>query len=367
MMNSKPKYLLLSLYFLILTGHASASIENIQNQTLQNQGLGNLHSQHISVIEQKIKTINTHIDMLAKTMGKHSQTASPVGSVSGVTPLVLEALVWAMYAKINYLQYEVLREHDGIYSTSYEQRIIDRSAEFDAANIIELLTACELVANKLTKKFVLPDSAPDIKTCEKDRSCEQTPAVNFYGAAMTDVLIINRKINQLLLQPLNPSSVYRQIAKATSYWLLFMHQRAPLRATIPEIDKFVPNKRPVDVFRRLLQVNNRLNSFAKHQGRQPFDITISDKFPDTHIVPGDVHDISTIVLYRVLYLTIKQGTIAEAADYPYPGIKFPSHVYQSISRLENGVIRMEKLLLGNDQQSDYLSTRLADTLSQRSH
>lgn len=373
-MNSKPqcRMIVFGFYFLLLTQYGFADSDNLQNSDsqvsqLQNPALQNPDLQSIISIQKKLVTIDNHLDLLVSAMGKGLIPAPPIDEAAGITPLDIEALAWVMYEKINTLQYQILREHDHIDRTSYEQRVIDRKAEYDTANIIKLLSMSESIASKITARYNLPKVVSDDASCITTQSCKEASISDYYNALMVDVLIINRKINHLLLQPYNPSDVFRQIAKASSYWLLFMHQRFPLQISVPRANKFEPDKRSADVFHRLLRVNKSLNRISELEGEQPLILSFNAAFVDDNITSGDVYDLSYLILDRILNLTITLGGITTAADYPYPGVKFSSHVYQSVSRLENGVLRMEKLLSAPQKRVGSLSTRLSDILLQHSH
>ncbi len=80
-----------------------------------------------------------------------------------------------------------------------------------------------------------------------------------------------------------------------------------------------------------------------------------------------MYDLSSIILGRVLYFVARQTDITEAINYPYPGVKFPSHVYRFVSRLENGVMRMNTLLATPQAQFETLSAKLSESLLQHTH
>ncbi len=367
MMSDKSLYAVIAAFIFLLLSQFGAAAPSVTP---------GVDTHNTQLINQKLITINQRLDVLTLAMGKEVLPRSPISGVVGGTPLELESLARAMYEKINTLQGQLLRQSDLISRKSYEQHIIDRKAEYDVANIIRLLTVSESIADKIAARYKLFDEPPT-RSCMAAQSCDRG-----YGEIMVDMLNINRKINHLLLQPYDSSAVYQQIAKATSYWILLMHHKYPIQSAIPRADEFVANKRSVDVFQRLLRLNESLNQLIKYESGQVLPFSLSAEFAGdspsdgeltktglvgANITPGDVYDLSSIILGRVLYFVARQTDITEAINYPYPGVKFPSHVYRFVSRLENGVMRMNTLLATPQAQFETLSAKLSESLLQHTH
>jgi len=164
----------------------------------------------------------------------------------------------------------------------------------------------------------------------------------------------NRQINLLLERRFSPSDVYQQVGVAIRYAasLLGQFPGATLMPKGPSIER---GKQPADVFLRLVECYERLESMA-HQSGIPIlhlDSTVAKQVVlDMEVRPSDVYDMATLLVSDLAYLHAQVRGARPPGIVPFPGRKFPSDVYQETGILGAQLIALEQFVLANPHWLD---------------
>lgn len=156
----------------------------------------------------------------------------------------------------------------------------------------------------------------------------------------------NRQLNLLLVRKFSPSDVYGQITRAIGYASLILSRFAevPDALRVPPAPPFVRHKIPRDVYRRLIKCFAIIREIAHRSG---LDILSEGESEENFIdvTPGDVYNLASLIVSELAYLNRLIGHNQPFRSY-YPGLKFPSHVYQRVGILErqlNEILAQVKL------------------------
>lgn len=146
------------------------------------------------------------------------------------------------------------------------------------------------------------------------------------------VVDADREINLMLDRRVSPSNVFEQVTYAIGYAARLMEQ-TPQGHTMPATPEFEPNKKPADVYRRLLKCLDRIHGVAARHGLHVLKLEASER----HIhdaEPNDVLHLASLVVSELAYLHSQFPDAEAPRDVYYVGRKFPSHVYQRVGILE---------------------------------
>lgn len=159
------------------------------------------------------------------------------------------------------------------------------------------------------------------------------------------VVQANRQINLLFERPVEPRDVFKQVTKAIAYTSRLLEQY-PQSNTMPQEPKFLPNKEPADVYRRLLNCMDILHAIAKNLDVQMLRIEASDQ-EIAATQPSDALHLASLVVAELAYL---HSLVPDAED-PHPSFyvprKFPSDVYQRAGVLELQLRELSNLVKRN--------------------
>lgn len=150
----------------------------------------------------------------------------------------------------------------------------------------------------------------------------------------------NRQINRMLERRFTPSDVYQQVRVAIAYADGLLG-RFPGAAAVPEEPPYERGKEPADVFFRLAECYQQLESIARHSGLQVVHLDTKEAARG-EILPSDVYDLATLLVSDLAFLHARLRTTTPPPLEPYPGRKFPSHVYQQADILHAQLLELEK-------------------------
>lgn len=157
----------------------------------------------------------------------------------------------------------------------------------------------------------------------------------------------NRQLNLMLQRRFSPSEVYQQLEAARHYAqaLLKGFGKKENSDILPPLQR---GKSPSDVFLQLIRCFEQLEEFAKLSGVAILHIdgTASRKVVgEFQVHPSDVYDLATLILSDLAYIHGKKYREQTVPSVPFPGTKFPSHVFQRARGLEHqldGLIRLSR-------------------------
>lgn len=218
----------------------------------------------------------------------------------------------SLYNKTKRLYFQLLSESSGDLPAAPK----DIRSE-NIWNVLRL-TLDQLQSIKKEYGLTVNNTFPDIAD-------DKTPS-EVYLSILSNI----RQLNQLLEQPYTPSDVYQEITTAF-YCTLDIFKRVPGLKMRNE-PAFVPGKVPGDVYFKILKVYMTLSEIMRLKGLHALELTVST---DHDIRPGDVYDLAVLITSELKYLHAEIPDTEPVNNAVYPGIKFPSHVYQRVSYLHD--------------------------------
>ena len=159
----------------------------------------------------------------------------------------------------------------------------------------------------------------------------------------------NRQLNLLLQRRFSPSDVFQQVSWGIQYAkaLLGQFQAAP---PSPVPSPFERRKQPGEVFLRLVQCFKHVEEIARLSGTAVLhlDAKAAKRAVDTFTIqPSDVYDLATLLVSDLTYLYGRLKDVPPLPSVPFPGRKFPSHVYQQAGVLLGHLRALEQQVRAN--------------------
>ncbi len=145
------------------------------------------------------------------------------------------------------------------------------------------------------------------------------------------IIQTNQQINSLLTQSFRPSTVYQQIEKAISYTAVLLDQ-FPGANVLPDKPPLQANKKPVDVYRLLIKVFNKIKVIAKLSNVKTLTLNQAT-MQIKDVEPSDVYDMATLVVSELAYFKNQVSPEERLPRTYFPGYKTSSQVYQRIGIL----------------------------------
>lgn len=159
----------------------------------------------------------------------------------------------------------------------------------------------------------------------------------------------NRQLNLMLQRSISPSDVFQQISWGIQYAKALLAQfPAPIHSAVSP--PFERGKQPGEVFLRLVQCFKHVEEIAHLSGTAVLRLdakAAKRAVDDFNVQPSDVYDLATLLVSDLTYL---HGTLKDAPpipSVPYPGRKFPSHVYQQAGVLLEHLRTLEQQVRAN--------------------
>jgi hypothetical protein len=163
----------------------------------------------------------------------------------------------------------------------------------------------------------------------------------------------NRQLNLMLQRRFSSSDVFQQISWGIQYAkaLLAQFPAATPSAASPPFER---GKQPGDVFLRLVECFARVEEIAQLSGMQVLHIdgkAAKQAVRNFNFQPSDVYDLATLLVSDLTYLYGKRKDAAPIPSVPFPGRKFPSHVYQQAGVLLAHLRALEQHVRANPSWS----------------
>ncbi len=164
--------------------------------------------------------------------------------------------------------------------------------------------------------------------------------------AFATIVAINRQLDLLLERRYLPGDVYMEVTLAVAYAAqLLAHYDQATR--LPEEPRFEPAKQPGETYLRLLVCLESISRVYKTLGLEAPEVT-TQEVVTANVTPGDVFLIASLVVAQLDFLH-RHLAIAQAPRQPfYPGVKFPSHVYQRAALLQSQLRQLEQAASGKN-------------------
>jgi hypothetical protein len=200
-------------------------------------------------------------------------------------------------------------------------------------DVFEVLTGALARIRCVSLKWKISEPVSEYKV-----DLHKTPS-DVYGK----ILEINRQLNSLLDTPYSPSVVYRRMMEANeAVKSVLMRDKSDF-----EFPSFVfeRRKRPRDVYFQTLKCFKILNRIFHLSKVEFLDFKV-EKIT-IQVSPGDVYDLVSLVLSGINQIRKKinpESFESIQKRVPFPGRKFPSHVYQKAVYLEKLLLKWEEML-----------------------
>ncbi len=146
------------------------------------------------------------------------------------------------------------------------------------------------------------------------------------------LLETNRQLNVLLDSPVAPADVFQQVTNSVGYAASLLSAYTGAQQ-IPDVPEFEGQKRPLDVYRRLLNCV-RLTEQIVQASNQKMLFLVDRNIDFDEVTPSDVYDLASLILSELSYLHSVSPSLSSPQRAYNPGRKFPSHVYQRAGILE---------------------------------
>ncbi|OYP34221.1 hypothetical protein [Rhodopirellula sp. MGV] len=156
------------------------------------------------------------------------------------------------------------------------------------------------------------------------------------------VVLANRKLNALLDVPIAPGDVFEQVTVGIGYTSRILEQSA-VGQVMPSPPNFEPNKKPADVYARLLGCLRTIQRIAEKSGLEILELDSSDR-GFNNVQPGDVLNLASLVVSEIAYLHSQLPNALPPREVYSTGRKFPAHVYQRVGILERQLQRLDEVV-----------------------
>ena len=148
-----------------------------------------------------------------------------------------------------------------------------------------------------------------------------------------EIFTINQLLNQLMSKPVSPSDVYMRVTESIHHAVKIIRAGKKAVSGLPQPDDFQEGKKPRDVYKRLLKCYKTVQQIAVNKKMKMMEFSPPADYVEK-VLPEDVYDLASIVLSEVVYLHSQTPGAENAVPVYFPGLKFPSHVFQRVSILE---------------------------------
>jgi hypothetical protein len=163
------------------------------------------------------------------------------------------------------------------------------------------------------------------------------------------IVLANRQLNLMLQRHFSSSDVFQQVSWGIQYAkaLLAQFPGATPSATLSPLER---GKQPGEVFLRLVECFARVEEIARLSGTTVLhlDAKAARRAVDDFIIePSDVYDLATLLVSDLTYLYGRLKGVPPIPSVPFPGRKFPSHVYQQAGVLLDHLRALEQQVRAN--------------------
>lgn len=192
---------------------------------------------------------------------------------------------------------------------------------------------------------VVASSLARLRSIRRELGAEEPQTISSAApeATPTDVFValvqVNRQLNLLLEKRFAPSDVFEQVTQGVGYAARLLEHFED-SVLVPEAPPLEPGRTPPDVYRRLIDCYQRLQTIAENSGLSALDLH-PDETTITRASPSDVYDIASLLVAELAHLHQQLPDAPPPRKVFYVGRKFPSHVYQRAAILERQLIQLE--------------------------
>jgi hypothetical protein len=260
----------------------------------------------------RVKRLRREVDLVRRYMGR--PTAAPHRiRIEEAQPRVVYAQAENLFRRANRLSFEVTRTSGPLPSAPATQQTT-------SADVFHLVDAT--LERILRVKEAL---AIDDKSSEQVQARATSPADVFH-----EMVAATADVNQLTRETTSPSDVYRIVTRGVH--LAAAIQAAHPGAILPDEPPFEPNKVPSEVYQRLVDIFGLIERVAKVHELHVLDLQIKpESIKDAS--PLDVSELASVTTAELGFVHSHWPNVEQAQQAYFPGVRYPSHVYQRAGML----------------------------------
>lgn len=244
-----------------------------------------------------------------------------------IQPHDLRSQALEFYRKAARLQFEHLRELAATLprttpATSFSESMV-------------ILESSRAMLQEVMDRYGLP-----VAEVSGDEMPAEVRPRNLYN----DLRATGRQLDLLLDEQIGPADSYMSVLLAIGYASSLLAPY-PQADRIPEEPDFVPGKAPADVWGRLLDCLNLVETLYLARGIESLRFEVRDDLA-AEIRPVDANDLADLVAARLAFLVALDPSLQQPLEPVYPGRRFPSHVYQKTGVLKAQLGQLVQLRSG---------------------
>lgn len=168
----------------------------------------------------------------------------------------------------------------------------------------------------------------------------QQPETTVPSDVFLSILNTNRQLNSLLTKEFAPANVFQQVTVAVHYASIMLEQFDQSVATI-EAPEFEEAKIPAQVYDLLMICFEIIRKMETTFGAEVLTLRLPEGGVGD-ISPSDVYDIASLLVAELAYLHAQIPDANPPERAYYPGLKFPSHVFQRAELLRRQLVTLQR-------------------------
>lgn len=157
---------------------------------------------------------------------------------------------------------------------------------------------------------------------------------------LRSIIQANRQFNLLLERKFSPSDVYQQVTIAVGYAERLLGA-FPTAESMPQTPASQPNKKPSDVYVRLLDSYQRVRATSISSNHRALKLERPAAELIQNVAPSDVYDIASLLVSELDFLHRQLGSAPPPRPVYFPGKKNPSDVFQRAGILAQQLIELQ--------------------------
>ena len=269
----------------------------------------------------RVELLRAEVEHIRVYMGMPKNEQSSL-SVTGAAPREVFYTALTLFSKADRICFEHTRER--------AQQPTIPQGEIAPGDVSAMVNAALKCVQRVKVRYGI-----DKQTAAPERDPEKQPT-----DVLKAIVQANRQLNLMLERQFAPSDVFQEVTLGVGYTSRLL-ETFPKAERIPIEPAYEPEKRPVDVYRRLLGCFRRIREIAERSNVRMLDLEVDDAQIDA-IVPSDVYDVASLIVAELAYLQSQLPASQPPRNVYFVGRKFPSDVYQRAGMLELQLIELQK-------------------------
>ncbi|MFQ5671630.1 MAG: hypothetical protein ACE5G9_00920 [Nitrospinales bacterium] len=268
----------------------------------------------------RVALVRNEIELIRRYMGKPKETRPEI-EIADAAPREVYFQALTLFRKIDQLCFELTRQRAVMPPIP--------AAEIHPSHVLEVVQAGLECLQEIKKEMNITQT-----NVAPERDMNKTPSDVFRSVVQG-----NRQINLLLVREFSPSDVYQEVTTAINYAAFLLRRFPDIETRIPDAPPFESNKVPADVYRLLVKCFALIREISNLSGLTM--LKWNDTEDTDKLVPSDVYDIASLLISELHYINQQAGNNPPPKSY-FPGLRFPSHVFQRAGILKTQLMELLK-------------------------